>query len=120
MRGFLAELAAAHVSERTARLYVGYLGRFAAWLQEAEGGGGVGLLEAAGADVRAYRTHLARRQRPASVNGALGALRRFYRWAHGADWIRSDPTARVRPAAQQPLSPKGFSALERCRLVAEA
>lgn len=120
VRAFLAELAAAHVGERTARLYVGHLGRFAAWLGTAEGGGGIGLLDVTGADVRAYRTHLAGRQRPASVNGALGALRRFYGWAHDAGRVRSDSTARVRSVAEQPLSPKGFTPVERRRLVAEA
>jgi site-specific recombinase XerD len=117
LRAFLAELAAAHVSERSARLYVGHLGRFAAWLRAEYR---AGLLVATAHDVRAYRTRLAGAQKPASVNGALAARRRFYRWAHAAGRVRADPTARVRPAAQQPLAPKGCSAVERRRLVREA
>jgi site-specific recombinase XerD len=104
------------MSERSARLYVGHLGRFAAWLRAEYR---AGLLVATAHDVRAYRTRLAGAQKPASVNGALAARRRFYRWAHAAGRVRADPTARVRPAAQ-PLAPKGFSAVERRRLVREA
>jgi integrase/recombinase XerC len=118
-RGFLAALAEDHVSGRTARLYVGHLARFAAWL------GGryqAGLLEATAHDLREYRTRLAARQRPASVNGALAALRRFYRWALAAGHLggRADPAAKLKPLPAQPLAPKGFAAVERQRLRREA
>jgi site-specific recombinase XerD len=72
---FLTFLAEEQVSARTARLYLGHLGRFAAWLREqyrAE------LLDATSHDLREYRTRLAARQKPASVNAALAALQRFY------------------------------------------
>jgi site-specific recombinase XerD len=77
------------------------------------------LLSATGHDVRAYRHQLAARQRPASVNNGLAALRRFYRWAHAAGRSPADPTARVKPSSAQPLAPKGFAAVERNRLVRE-
>jgi integrase/recombinase XerC len=119
VREFLAALAEDHVSGRTARLYVGHLARFAAWL------GGryrAALPEATAHDLREYRALLAARQRPASVNGALAALRRFYRWAHAAGRLggRADPTAKLRPLPAQALAPKGFTPVERQRLRREA
>ncbi|HEX2324108.1 MAG TPA: hypothetical protein VHQ00_01850, partial [Chloroflexota bacterium] len=50
---------------------------------------------------------------PAPTCGPTG--RTSPRWAHTAGRVRADPTARVRPVAEQPLAPKGFSALERRR-----
>src|SRR5437870_5357609 len=64
LRDFLVALAEDHVSERTARLYVGHLARFAAWLCERYR---ANVLEATSHDVREYREQLAKRQRPASV-----------------------------------------------------
>jgi integrase/recombinase XerC len=117
LRDFLAALAEDHVSARTARLYVGHLARFAAWLRERYR---AGVLEATSHDVREYREQLAARQRPASVNGALAALRRFYRWAAPAGRGRTDPTAKVKLLPAQPLAPKGFTPVERQRLRREA
>jgi site-specific recombinase XerD len=114
---FLAALAEDHVSARTARLYVGHLARFAAWLGARYR---AGVLEATSHDVREYRAQLVTRQRSASVNGALAALRRFYRWAAAAGRVRADPTRKVRPLPAQPLAPKGFTPVERQRLRREA
>jgi site-specific recombinase XerD len=116
-RDFLAALAEDHVSARTARLYVGHLARFAAWLRERYQ---TSVLEATSHDVREYREQLVTRQRPASVNGALAALRRFYRWAAAAGRVRTDPTAKVKLLPAQPLAPKGFTPVERQRLRREA
>src|SRR5919206_4435684 len=66
---FLAEQTG--VSERTARLYVAHIQRFGRWLQA---DGAAGLLDATGADVRAYRARLAQRQQPATVNATLAEL----------------------------------------------
>jgi integrase/recombinase XerC len=101
---------------------VGHLARFAAW---PGGRYRADLREATAHDLREYRAQLARRQRPASVNGALAALRRFYRWAHAAGRLggprgRGDPTAKLRPLPSQPLAPKGFAPVERQRLRREA
>jgi site-specific recombinase XerD len=79
-----------------------------------------GLLAATGHDARAYRAQLAGRQAPASVNAALAALRRFYRWAAATGWTATDPTAKVKPVPAQPLAPRGFTAAERQRLRREA
>ena len=117
LRDFLAALAEVHVSARTARLYVGHLARFAAWLRERYQ---TSVLEATSHDVREYRAQLVTRQRPASVNGALAALRRFYRWAAAAGRVRTDPTAKVKLLPAQPLAPKGFTPVERQRLRREA
>jgi site-specific recombinase XerD len=114
---FLAALAEDHVAPRSARLYAAHLARFAAWLGARYR---AGLLEATGHDVREYRAHLAARQKPASVNGALAALRRFYRGAAAAGRVRADPTAKVKPVPAQPLAPKGFAPVERQRLRREA
>jgi integrase/recombinase XerC len=54
------------------------------------------------------------------VNGALAALRRFYRWAAAAGRVRTDPTAKVKLLPAQPLAPKGFTRVERQRLRREA
>ena len=112
---FLAEQTG--VSERTARLYMAHLQRFGRWLRA---DGAVGLLDATGADVRAYRGQLARRQQPATVNAMLAALRRFYSWAVAAGHIGRDPAHHLPGLPQQPLAPKGFSATERRRLVRAA
>jgi integrase/recombinase XerC len=114
---FLAALAEDHVAARSARLYAAHLARFAAWLRERYR---AGVLDATGHDLREYRARLAARQKPASVNGALAALRRFYRWAAAAGRVRADPTARVKPVPAQPLAPKGFAPVERQRLRREA
>lgn len=119
VRDFLAALAEDHVGARTARLYLAHLGRFAIWLGERYR---AGLLDATSHDLREYRALLAGRQQPASVNGALAALRRFYRWAHAAGRLggAADPTAKVKPLPAQPLAPKGFTPVERQRLRREA
>jgi integrase/recombinase XerC len=115
-RDFLAALAEDHVAARSARLYTAHLARFATWLGARYQ---AGLLEATSHDLREYRAQLAARQKPASVNGALAALRRFYRWA-AAGRLAADPTARVKPVPAQPLAPKGFAPVERQRLRREA
>jgi integrase/recombinase XerC len=93
------------------------LGRFAAWLRQqyrAE------LLDATSHDPREYRARLAERQKPASVNAALAALQRFYGWAQETGRARTNPTAKLKPLASQPLAPQGFTATERQRLRREA
>jgi site-specific recombinase XerD len=117
LRAFVAALAEDHVAAQTARLYLRHLHRFAAWLGEQYQ---AGLLAATGHDVRAYRARLVGRQAPASVNAALAALRRFYRWAAASGWAPTDPTAKVKPVPAQPLAPKGFAPVERHRLRREA
>ena len=114
---FLTFLADEQVSARTARLYLGHLGRFAVWLREqyqAE------LVDATSHDLREYRVRLAERQKPASVNAALAALQRFYGWARDNGRVRTNPTARLKPIASQPLAPQGFTSVERQRLRREA
>jgi site-specific recombinase XerD len=66
------------VGERSARLYVAHLQRFATWLDQRYQ---ERLLGATTRDLREYRAELAQRQKPASVNAALAALRRFCGWA---------------------------------------
>jgi site-specific recombinase XerD len=114
---FLTFLAEEQVSARTARLYLGHLGRFAAWLREqyrAE------LIAATSHDLREYRGRLAEQQKPASVNAALAALQRFYAWAMATSRVKADPTAKLKPLARQPLAPRGFTPVERQRLRREA
>lgn len=114
---FLAFLAEEQVSARTARLYLGHLGRFAAWLREQYR---AALLDATSHDLREYRTRLAERQKPASVNAALAALQRFYGWARDTGRVTTNPTAKLKPIASQPLAPQGFTPIERQRLRREA
>jgi site-specific recombinase XerD len=59
----LTSLAEEQISARNARLYLGHLGRFAAWLGEQDR---AELVEATSHDLREYRTYLADRQKPAS------------------------------------------------------
>jgi site-specific recombinase XerD len=117
LMAFLTYMAEEQVSARTARLYLGHLGRFVAWLQEhydAE------LVDATSDDLREYRGRLAEQQKPASVNAALATLQRFYAWARDTGRVRTDPTAKLKPIASQPLAPRGFTAVERQRLRREA
>jgi site-specific recombinase XerD len=53
---FLTFLAEEQVSARTARAYLGHLGRFAAWLREQYP---ADLVDATSQDLREYRGHLA-------------------------------------------------------------
>jgi len=75
LAAFLAFLAEdTKVGERTARQYVAHLQRFAAWLDQRYQ---AALLGATTRDLRQYKTELGKRQKPASVNATLAALRRF-------------------------------------------
>jgi site-specific recombinase XerD len=114
---FLTFLAEEQVSVRTARLYLGHLGRFAAWLREQYR---ADLVDATSHDLREYRARLAERQKPASVNAALAALQRFYGWARDTGRVKANPTAKLKPLARQPLAPQGFTSIERQRLRREA
>jgi site-specific recombinase XerD len=114
---FLTFLAEEQVSARTARLYLGHLGRFASWLQEHYR---ANLLDATSHDLREYRARLAERQKPTSVNAALATLQRFYVWARDSNRIKTNPTAKLKPIANQPLAPQGFTPVERQRLRREA
>jgi site-specific recombinase XerD len=114
---FLIFLADEQVSARTARLYLGHIGRFAAWLREQYR---ADLLEATSHDLREYRARLAERQKPASVNAVLAALKRFYGWARDTGRVKTDPTAKLKPMASQRLAPRGFTPVERQRLRREA
>jgi integrase len=67
-----------------------------------------------------YGARLADRQKPASVNAALAALQRFYSWARDNGQSKTNPTAKLKPIASQPLAPQGFTAVERQRLRREA
>jgi integrase/recombinase XerC len=114
---FLALLEQDQLTAQSARLYLGHLRRFGGWLR---GQYQADLLDATSHDLREYRAYLAADQQPASVNAAFAVLRRFYRWAVAAGRIKTDPTARVKPLASQPLAPKGFTSVERHRLRREA
>ena len=105
------------VSARTARLYLSHLRRFAAWLRDEYRGQ---LIDTTGHDLREYRGRLADRQKAASVNGALAALQRSYGWAQYAGLVKTSPTAKLKPIANQPLASRGFSPVERQRLRREA
>jgi integrase len=54
------------------------------------------------------------------VNAALAALQRFYGWAQDTGFVKTNPTAKLKPIANQPLAPQGFSPVERQRLRREA
>jgi site-specific recombinase XerD len=114
---FLAFLAEEQVSARTARLYLGHLGRFAGWLRDQYR---ADLVDATSHDLREYRARLADRQKPASVNAAIAALQRFYAWARDTNRVKANPTAKLKPVATQPLAPLGFTPVERQRLRREA
>jgi site-specific recombinase XerD len=112
---FLAEQT--RVGERSTRLYVAHVRRFGAWLQDryqAE------LLEATTRDLREYKTQLAARQKPASVNTTLAALRRFYAWASSSGMLERNPAQQLPDVESQPLAPKGFTDTDRRRLRREA
>ncbi len=117
MAAFLIFLAEEQVTARTAQLYLGHLGRFAAWLREHYL---VNLVDATSHDLREYRARLTDQQKPASVNAALAALQRFYGWARDTGCVKANPTAKLKPVASQPLAPQGFTSVERQRLRREA
>jgi hypothetical protein len=98
---FLAEHT--KVGERSARLYVAHLQRFAAWLEQHYQ---ALLLDVTTRDLREYRAELAQRQKPASVNAALAALRRFYGWAADTDQVAKNPAQHLADVESQQLAPK--------------
>jgi integrase/recombinase XerD len=104
------------VTERTARLYLAHLQRFASWLTERYQ---APLLEATTRDVRQYKAELAERRKPASVNAAVAALRRYFTWAAETDRVIRNPAEHLTDVARQPLAPKGFTDVERRRLIRE-
>jgi integrase len=57
---------------------------------------------------------------PSSVNAALAALQRFYGWARDTGRVTTNPAAKLKPIASQPLAPQGFTPIERQRLRREA
>jgi integrase/recombinase XerC len=105
------------VGERTALLYAARLRRFSGCLEQRYQ---AALLEATTRDLRQYKTELGKRQKPASVNAALAALRRFYVWAADTQRIDRNPAQHLTDVAAQPLAPKGFSDVERRRLLRQA
>jgi site-specific recombinase XerD len=105
------------VGERTARQYVAHLERFNAWLDLRYQ---AALLEATTRDLRQYKTELGKRQKPASVNAALAALRRFYAWATETERVAGNPAQHLTSVAAQPIAPKGFADVERRRLFRQA
>ncbi|MCA1648574.1 MAG: site-specific integrase [Chloroflexi bacterium] len=118
LAAFLAFLADdTGVSERSARLYLAHVRRFAAWLAHHYQ---APILDATMRDLRQYKAELASRQKPASVNAALAALRRFFGWATETERIIRNPAEHLADVASQPLAPKGFTDVERRRLVREA
>jgi site-specific recombinase XerD len=118
LTGFLAFLAEdTKVGERTARLYLAHLQRFAGWLRERYQ---ASMLEATTRDLREYKDELAQRQKPGSVNAALAAVRRFYAWATEMEHLLRNPAQHLVDIQTQPLAPKGFSDTERRRLLREA
>ena len=92
---FLTFLAEEQVSARTARLYLGHLGRFAAWLGEQYR---ADLVDASSHDLREYRARLANRQKPASVNAALAALQRLLCLGSGYRPHQGQPNGQVEAA----------------------
>jgi len=114
---FVTFLAEEQVSARTARLYLGHLGRFAAWVREQYR---ADLVDVTSHDLREYRARLAERQKPSSVNAALAALHRFFAWARDTGRVKTNPTAKLKPIASQPLAPQCFTSVERQRLRREA
>lgn len=105
------------MGQRSARQYVAHLQRLAAWLEHHYH---ATLLEATTRDLRQYKTELGTRQRPASVNAAMAALRRFFSWAAETERIVRNPALHLTDVAAQPLAPKGFSDVERRRIVRQA
>src|SRR5260370_36430889 len=115
---FLAFLAEdTKVGERTARQYVAHLQRCTAWLEQHYE---AALLEATTRDLRQYKTELGTRLKPASVNAALAALRRFFSWAAETERIVRNPAQHLTDVAAQPLAPKRLSDVGRRRLLPPA
>src|SRR6266567_2759788 len=115
---FLAFLAEdTKVGESTARQYIAHVQRFAGWLEQCYQ---AALLEATTRDLRQHKTELGKRQKPASVNAAMAALRRFYGWAADTERIDRNPAQHLTDVAAQSLAPKGFSDVERRRLIRQS
>jgi len=83
----------AQVSPSTAAVYGFQLRRYAAWLQAEYH---VKVEKAATVHVLAYKAALANLA-PATQARVIATVRAFYRWAHEAGLIKSDPAVVVRP-----------------------
>ena len=103
-------------SPHTVRTQAGAVRRFLAW---AASGGIRSYVEVQAEDVRDYRELLKRQQRkPATVNGAILALRRFYALA-GAS-ADDNPAARIQLVKEQAMAPKDLDRNQLNRLMREA
>ena len=115
---FEADLTRQGRATLTKRGYLSDLRDFAAWVQQTYGE----PFEPARIvreDVRAYIAHLrvVKRQKPASVNRKLTALKAFCRWAVGSGLLQSNPTQGVEGVSQVKLSPRALEAVDLNRLI---
>ena len=71
-------------------------------------------------DVRAWRDHLAREYKPATVNRKLAAVSALFHWALDTKQVEQRPTRFVKSLAEQNTAPKALSRQEMNRILRKA
>lgn len=111
-------------NDRAGRTVLGYkhdLEAFAEWFEQSNGFA-LRVEDVTPADVREYRNWLqaVKRYSPATIRRRLMALRAYFRWGVEMGRIERDPSARIKPPAEERLSPAWLTRQEQNRLVREA
>jgi site-specific recombinase XerD len=99
LQRFGIQLTRQDLSPSSVRAYISDLHQLQQWLVWLhEGSRHVPLAEVTHTDLRAFRKHLIHkeRQRPATVNRRVQALRRFYAWLNGEGVMAQDPARELR------------------------
>jgi integrase/recombinase XerD len=115
---FIRDLERQETAQKTRVNYASDLRHVAAWFQRTLGEE-FRAVAVTPTDIRDYRSYLmtVEGRKPATVNRRLAALRRFFGWARGRDYIKEDPTDAVKGVASSPRAPKALAKRELDRLV---
>ena len=116
LNDFIAYLESKDASQHTIAAYRRDVERFFAWLHK-QLDKLVPPSQVTHFDVRKYRDHLQGiGRKPAGINRALAALRRFFGWAVEQEIAASNPTADVKGIRQDRRQPKALNAQQVYRL----
>jgi len=121
LAAFLLDLIRQEVSPRTLASYQSDLSLFARFFTETTGES-FRPQAVTPTDIRDYKAHLVtvRRQRPATVNRRLAALRKFFGWAKAQGLVAELPTDAVKGLPQARRIPKALPKRDTDRLLRQA
>ena len=108
------------LSEKTVSGYIHDVDTFRAWLGvTTRPGAAMTPRDVTPLDVRSYREHLLKGQKPATINRALAAIRQWLTWARDVGLIETNPAAGIRGVKASPIGPRWLSRQETYALLRE-